>query len=118
MSGSQTPTPFLTNRLYDKLKWIAQILLPAVGALYFGLSEIWGLPNGADVVGTITIVDTFLGVLLGLSAKQYSNSDARFDGEIDVASSGDAKLFSLNLHSDPEDLTQKSEVLFKVNDDS
>ena len=61
----------MSNKLYDVLKWIAQILLPAVGTLYFALANIWGLPYAEQVVGTITAVDAFLGVLLGISSKQY-----------------------------------------------
>lgn len=61
----------ISNKTYDILKWIAQILLPALGTLYFALACIWGLPAADKVVGTITAVDTFLGVLLGLSTAQY-----------------------------------------------
>lgn len=62
----------LDNKTYDVLKWIAQYLLPAAGTLYFALASIWGLPYGEQVVGTITAVDTFLGVLLGISSVQYN----------------------------------------------
>jgi len=62
---------FLSNKQYDILKWIALILLPAVGTLYFGLAQIWGFPYGEQIVGTITVVDTFLGVILGISNAQY-----------------------------------------------
>ena len=62
----------LSNKVYDVLKWIAQYFLPAVGTLYFALAGIWGLPCGEEVVGTITAVDTFLGVLLGISSIQYN----------------------------------------------
>lgn len=62
----------LTNKVYDILKWIAQILLPAVATLYFALSKIWGLPNPTEVVGTISAVDIFLGTLLGISTAQYN----------------------------------------------
>lgn len=61
----------LSNKTYDTLKWVAQYLLPAAGTLYFALASIWGLPFGEQIVGTITAVDTFLGVLLGLSNVQY-----------------------------------------------
>ena len=61
----------MKNRTYDFLKWIAQIALPALGALYFGISQIWGLPYGEQIVGTITVVDTFLGAILGISNAQY-----------------------------------------------
>ena len=62
----------LSNKVYDVLKWIAMYLLPAVGTLYFALSGIWGFPCGEQVVGTITAVDTFLGVILGISTATYN----------------------------------------------
>ena len=64
----------LSNRVYDILKWIAMYLLPAAGTLYFALAGIWGLPYGEQIVGTITAVDTFLGVLLGISTAQYNKN--------------------------------------------
>ena len=57
----------MTNKMYDILKWIAQYFLPAIGTLYFALAGIWGLPYGEQIVGTITDVDTFMGVILGIS---------------------------------------------------
>lgn len=61
-----------SNKTYDVLKWIAQILLPALGTLYFALAGIWGFPYGEQIVGTITAIDTFLGVLLGIATVQYN----------------------------------------------
>ena len=69
----------LSNKAYDILKWIAQIVLPALGTLYFGLSRIWGLPYGEEIVGTITVVDAFLGALLGLSTANYRRQGGRGD---------------------------------------
>lgn len=65
------------NTTYDILKWIAQYLLPASGTLYFALASIWGLPYGEQIVGTITAVDTFLGVLLGISTINYNKSEGK-----------------------------------------
>ena len=62
----------MSNRMYDLLKWIAQIMLPALGTLYFALAKIWGFPYAAEVVGTISAVDAFLGALLGISDSQYN----------------------------------------------
>lgn len=62
----------MSDKVYDALKWIAMYLLPALGTLYFALAGIWGLPYGEQIVGTITAVDTFLGVILGISASQYN----------------------------------------------
>lgn len=61
----------MSSEVYDVLKFIAQILLPACGTLYFALASIWGLPYGEQIVGTITAVDAFLGACLGISTKQY-----------------------------------------------
>ena len=64
----------MSNNTYDILKWIAMYLLPAAGTLYFALAGIWNLPYGEQIVGTITAVDTFLGVLLVISTSQYNKS--------------------------------------------
>ena len=64
----------LSNKVYDILKWITMILLPATGTLYFALASIWGLPYGEQIVGTITAVETFLGVLLGISTVKYNKN--------------------------------------------
>lgn len=64
----------MSNKMYDNLKWIAMILLPAIGALYFTLASIWGLPYTEQIVGTITGIDTFLGVILGISTSKYNKS--------------------------------------------
>ena len=68
----------MNNKVYDVLKWIAMYLLPAFGTLYFALASIWGLPYGEQIVGTITAIDTFLGVILGISTSQYNK---RVDGK-------------------------------------
>lgn len=65
----------LSNKAYDILKFIAQILLPAVGTLYFALARIWDFPYAEEVVGTITAIDTFLGALLGISSMNYNKND-------------------------------------------
>ena len=62
----------MSNSMYDKLKWIAQILLPAIGTLYFALAQIWGLPFAEQIVGTITALDCFLGAILGISTAVYN----------------------------------------------
>jgi hypothetical protein len=65
----------LSNKQYNILKWVAQILLPALGTLYFALAGIWGFPFGAQIVGTITAIDTFLGVILGISSANYKKEE-------------------------------------------
>lgn len=107
----------LGNRVYDALKFTAQIALPAVGTLYFTVAQIWGLPKAEEIVGTVTAVDVFLGVLLSISSNSYNKSDAKYDGAIVVENRPDGpKTFNLELHGDdPYSLDQKKEVIFKVN---
>ena len=64
----------MNNKVYDVLKWVAQMLLPALGTLYFALAGIWCLPFGEEIVGTITAVDTFLGIVLGISTINYNKN--------------------------------------------
>ncbi len=71
----------LSNKAYDILKWVAQILLPALGTLYFAIASIWGLPYAEQIVGTVTAVDAFLGVLLGISAAQYNSLSGKIPKE-------------------------------------
>ena len=61
----------MSNKVYDVLKFIAQILLPALGTLYFALAQIWNFPYAEEIVGTITAVDAFLGAILQISTNQY-----------------------------------------------
>lgn len=64
----------MNDKVYDILKWIAQYLLPALGTLYFALAGTWGFPYGEEVVGTISAIDAFLGVILGISTVQYKKT--------------------------------------------
>jgi hypothetical protein len=120
-ASSQTPsttTPLLSSAVYDKLKHTVAIALPALAALYIGLGQVWHFPNIEQVSGSIATVNTFLGVLLGLSTKSYNNSDAKYAGVIQVDDSGATKKISLVVNGDPEDvLTSASgDVTFKVSD--
>lgn len=100
----------LSNKTYDILKWIAQILLPAIGTLYFTLSGLWGLPNATAVVGTITAIDTFLGFLLGLSSSNYHG-----DGTMIVDTTNeDVDVYRMELNEPVENLGEKDSVMFKV----
>ena len=66
--------PAMSNKAYDVLYWIAQIVLPALGTLYFALATIWQLPYGQQVVGTIALIDAFLGIFLGINTAQYKKN--------------------------------------------
>lgn len=113
---SHTP---LSNTAYDKLKWFALIVLPALGVLYFTLGEVWGLPHVKEVVGTCSALGTFLGVLLGLSTQKHNNDPARFAGKVvyqDVG--GNEPQVDLVLDKSPQEFQGQKEVTFKVIDDT
>lgn len=63
---------FKDSRVYDVLKWIALIFLPAIATLWFTVAKIWGLPYIAEITGTLVAIDTFIGALIGISNIQYN----------------------------------------------
>lgn len=65
----------MSNKAYDILKYIAQLVLPALATLYLTLAGIWGLPYGEAISGTIMAIDTFLGVLLKISSTNYQKKN-------------------------------------------
>ena len=62
----------MSNKVYDILKFIAQIALPALATFYLAIAAIWGLPYGEQIAGTIMAIDTLLGTILGVSTKKYN----------------------------------------------
>ena len=71
----------LSNRTYDILKYLTIIVLPAIGAAYTGLSQIWQLPYAAEIPATITVICTFLGAILCISTAQYNKADSEYTGK-------------------------------------
>ena len=62
----------MSNKTYDILKWIAQLLLPALATLYIALAQVWSLPYPEAIPTTIIALDTFLGAILGISTTKYN----------------------------------------------
>lgn len=103
-----------SNKTYDILKWVAQYLLPAAGTLYFALSSIWGLPYGEQIVGTVAALDTFLGVVLGLSSSQYKG-----DGVLQIDTTNPEKdTYRFDLDVPLEELSGKTKIVLTVNPDA
>ena len=110
------PALYLTDKQYNTLKPIVQVGLPAISSLYFGLSAIWGLPGAEQVVGTIALITTFLGVTLGLSSRRYNTANPS-DGQIVITQTENgAKNFSLELDKTPEEIEKMKSVTFDVTD--
>lgn len=88
------------SKVYDILKFIAQIGLPALGTLYFALAAIWGIPAPEKVIGTIMSLDAFLGVCLGISSSGFNKQIAT--GTMSVAENEKGRMYTLELDGDPE----------------
>lgn len=61
----------MNNKVYDVLKWIVMIVIPALTTAYVGLAAIWGFPFAEEVAKTSAVICTLLGALLGISNAQY-----------------------------------------------
>lgn len=112
----------LSNSVYDRLMPVAQIWLPAFAVFYITIAPLWGLPKQEEVAGTIMALNLLLGAVLGISNKQYQNSEGRFDGSI-VVSQGegavdeegrDIPTSNLNVALDPQAVATKKEITVKI----
>lgn len=109
------PNVMLSDSVYDKLKEATTKWLPAAGSLYFGLSQIWGFPAGEEVVGSLALLTTFFGVVLGISSTNYQEHT---DGNVVVERDpGTGKtVFALEYDGDPEEIPSKNRLVFDVTD--
>ena len=62
----------IPDKIYDLLKWLTMIVLPALATAYVGLASIWGWPYADEVAKTTAVICTLLGALLGISTAQYN----------------------------------------------
>lgn len=105
---------FLNDTQYNVAKFLTVVVLPAIGTLYFALAQIWGLPSGEEVLGTILAFEAFLGVVLNISTNQYNNSGAKYSGVISRVETPEKIKYSLEMHGHPDELKDKDEATFKV----
>lgn len=103
----------ITGKTYDALKSVAQIWLPAAGTLYVSLAQVWGFPAAEQVSLTVLAVDTFLGVILGISSAVYNASDRKYDGTLSIQDGEDGSTLRLSS-VDAQALNTKNEVVFKI----
>lgn len=113
--AAEKPSKFLiSDAMYDKLKPVTTMLMPAIITFWLAVAGIWHLPNQEEVAGTLGALNVLLGVVLLLSSKAYKNSDQRFDGTMNIFEQDDKKTMSLDLNLHPEELEQKDAIVFKV----
>lgn len=107
----------LSNEQYDALQRIAQYLLPAIGAFYFTIAQIWGLPYAEQVVGTIAAVGVLFALVLALSRRTYKDGNIKYDGDITIGTNehGYTGLTGLALERPVTELTGKNTLTLKVN---
>lgn len=105
----------LSNRLYNALKWVALIALPASATAYMGLSALWTLPNPTEVTGTVVVVEVLLGSLLGLSTAQYNRNENRYDGTLNIDETDVSKIHTLDISTPPDELSGQNEMRLKIN---
>ena len=67
----------LPDKVYQILKWVCLICLPALAVFYFTLSKIWGLPYGAEIPATINAVAVLIGALIGISQINYNKENEK-----------------------------------------
>ena len=103
----------MNNKTYDVLKYIAQIVLPALGALYAALSPLWKLPYAEAIVGTIAAVDAFLGALLKLSSDKYYAQGKDVLGTLAIDPENETANFNFN-ETNAEDLLNAKTAKVKV----
>ena len=70
----------LSNKAFDILRFMCELLVPGIGALYLGVSKIWGLPYGTEVAETCICIATFIGIFVGVNRASYKKDQAFFDG--------------------------------------
>ena len=103
-----------SDKLYQVLKRLVQVYIPAISAFYFGLSEIWNLGYGVQVTGTLALVASVLGLMLGISSKTYEKNGPVIDGEFSLTPNENGAL-DFGLKSvDIDALENKDVVVFRI----
>lgn len=92
----------MTSKTYDRLKWVTLVLLPALASLYFALGQLWHFPKIEEVVGTITIIDTSLGLLIGKSSASFQKDvrSTKIMGDIMITQDVDGTPISSHMEMD------------------
>ena len=103
----------LSDKWYNLAKWFVGIVLPAISAAIFSLSDVFDIENAEQIMGVCAVLATFIGAVAGLSSRNYNNSEERFDGDMIMTDTEDGSTFRLNLNASPEDLAAKDSITFK-----
>lgn len=113
MNDAQTKVT-LSNKRYDNIKFFVTIVLPALGVLYASLALFWGFPKVEEVVGSITAIALFLGVVLKISSNNYEDPTQSVGNFVVTEHSGGKKSVKLDLEKDPEDFLENDVISFSL----
>lgn len=100
------------NKVYDVLKWIAMVVLPAIATFYCAIAAIWGLPYANQIVGTITAFDTLLGALIGISSQSYKGDGTLL---VDRTDPSGKEIYRFELGDNLENLQHNGKYVLRVN---
>lgn len=115
MSDKKTTGSAISDTTYDKLKRTVQLVLPGLATLYFAIAQIWGLAYGEQVVGTITALTTFLGIVLTVTSRSYNASEAKYDGALVVDTSDpDKDIYSLEVSTPLHEVNSLDQIILKI----
>lgn len=102
----------LNSKVYDSLKWLVQIVLPAIGTCYAALAVLWGFPYAEQVVGSISAICVLLGACLRISNSNYDGDGVlTVDRDLDES---DENKYSLTLTKDLATLADKKSFVVTV----
>jgi hypothetical protein len=107
----------MSNKTYDRLKQLVQVVLPALGTLYFTLADLWHLSYAQQIVGTTSALALFFGLLLRVYNKKYWDSEEPYDGTLSVTEGDASKIMGFEFSTDPEQLIKQPTATFKLSTD-
>ena len=106
----------MKDSTYDRLKHLVQYVLPGLGTFYFTIAQIWNLPYGEQVVGTLSALAILIGVIIGVSKKSYDNQPMPLDGTVNIFTSTEGQhLMQVETNIPVEELKGKKAVIMDVN---
>jgi uncharacterized membrane protein YuzA (DUF378 family) len=108
-----SPKRILNDRAYNILRQSALIILPAIGALYFGLAQIWHFAYQEEVSGSIAVLNTFVGVLVGFAKIIHDVSGAQYDGSVALEEGEEGSMIRLK-QIDPNAFFEKDALVLKI----
>lgn len=69
----------MSDKFFDTIRFLSEIAVSAIGALYYALAEIWGFPYGDEVLATCAALSTFLGIFTAWQRMKYNNEKGEED---------------------------------------